>query len=288
VGIDLKKYRFGIFAFIIVLLTMPLGHALMVLMEKILGHEAQFTGAFILGDIGVLMLIYAITRSNKTTSTFLGLFAGILVWTGWVEFSFVWVAHKLAIPPLVENGAVVTKPEYLIMPSTLGLFGAIATYYLFSKTNCRFFMWLQKKFKIKEILSDRQNSSKPVAVVVFFEIILVLWMFYLVLLLSYDNTIAGDRHPVTYIVAFGSLFWSLFLFANLIKIQDLSYAIRYAIPVVVIFWNFVEILGRWDFFEEIWIKPMQYKYEISILLLVLIIFTLYSIFSQRKRRAEKN
>ncbi len=57
----------------------------------------------------------------------------------------------------------------------------------------------------------------------------------------------GDRHPVAYVVAFGPLFRTLYLFARLIRYKRTGSAIRYAVPTVIIFWNFVEILRRASF-----------------------------------------
>ncbi|WP_308587431.1 hypothetical protein [uncultured Porphyromonas sp.] len=57
----------------------------------------------------------------------------------------------------------------------------------------------------------------------------------------------GDRHPVAYVVAFGPLFRTLYLFARLIRYKRTGSAIRYAVPTVIIFWNFVEILRRTSF-----------------------------------------
>ncbi|AKV63596.1 hypothetical protein PGA7_00003600 [Porphyromonas gingivalis] len=45
----------------------------------------------------------------------------------------------------------------------------------------------------------------------------------------------GDRHPVAYVVAFGSLFCALYLFARLIRYKRTGSAIRYAIPTEIIF-----------------------------------------------------
>jgi len=78
-------------------------------------------------------------------------------------------------------------------------------------------------------------------------------------------------------VAFGSLFWSLYLGLQLIKIQKFDYAIRYAIPTAIIFWNFIEVIGRWDFFTEIWVHPKEYWIQNSIIMLLLIGFIVYYI-----------
>ncbi len=48
------------------------------------------------------------------------LFRGLLVWTGWIEFAFVYFANRYNVAPLMDNGEIATKPEYLIMPSSVG------------------------------------------------------------------------------------------------------------------------------------------------------------------------
>ncbi len=274
----------GIIAFVIVLLTMPLGHAAMILMEKALGHDFLYWGALILGFIGMIALMAGMLANKDLKATLLGLFGGLLVWTGWIEFAFVYYAHRFNIEPLISNGEVVTKPEYLIMPSSIGFWAIFMFYYLAgSKNGCRFFIWLQDKLHIRNKIKLKSEARTP-ALTTFMELTMLLWTFYLVLLFAYDNHFAGDKHLITYIVAFASLLWSLFLFMKLIKIKELAYALRYAIPTVIIFWNFVEILGRWGLFKEIWIEPHKYEVELSLMLLVLIILTIKVIINNIYRK----
>jgi hypothetical protein len=148
-------------------------------------------------------------------------------------------------------------------------------FFVFSKTHCQFFNWFQRILGMKEHFRTTGSSNKMVVLVTFIETIMILWTFYLVLLLVYDQDIAGDKHPATFIVAFGSLFWSIYLFLNLIKISKFDYAIRYAVPTVIIFWNFVEIIGRWNLFKEIWLHPSEHWLENCIILLLLLGFTTY-------------
>jgi len=277
------KKIIGIGAFIVVLLTMPIGHAMMVLLEKIFGEEHQFLAAFVLGLLGIVLLILGVRNKNETKATIYGLFASLFVWTGWIEFSFVYIAQRFKVDPLVENGEIVTKPEYLIMPSSIGLLGVILFYFLFNdKTRCTFFNWLQQNLGLSPYLPKKANNSKPYAMITFIELIMIVWVFYILLLLVYDDQIFGDRHPVAYITAFGSLFWSLYLMVKLVKIKKFGYAIRYAIPTVVIFWNFVEIVGRWNFFKEFWIHPLEYKFELLLILFILIGLTIVFYFENKK------
>jgi hypothetical protein len=285
----IKDHRAGVLAFVIVLLLMPLGHAMMVLMEQWVG-AARYTGALLVGLIGVVLLWWGVRRpGNDLYATLLGSLAGVLVWTGWVEFSFVWIAHKLGVPPLIENGEVATKPEYLVMLSSIGLLGGVLLIFFFSQTRCQFFNWFQRKLGYKHMLKDPGTAApRPLAVIAFIEMVMVIWTFYILLLLIYDNDIAGDRHPITYAVAFGSLFWSLYLFVKLIRIKAFDHAIRYAIPTVVIFWNFVEITGRWNLFKEIWVHPFEHWVENTIILASLVFFIVYYLVSSRRDRQRKS
>jgi len=277
---NLKSKPFiGIMAFIIVLFTMPLGHAMMILMQLFLGETNQYIGAIIVGLFGFAALLISLKDKNDTHRTFLGLFSGIFMWTGFVEFSFVFFAEHLSIMPILENGEVVTKPEYLLLPSTIGLNLSIIIYFLLNGQNrCNFFRWIRRLFKMN-IPSVPDAKTKNYAVVTAMETILIMWSFYIVLMLAYDKTIFGDHHPFTYTVFFGALLWSLYLIIRLMKISKIAPAIRYAIPTVIIFWNAVEILGRWDFFKEIWVDPTNYILEMGLIfgafigLVILLILT---------------
>ncbi len=277
----MKKPFVGISAFIIVLLTMPLGHAAMILMEKGLGLENVYFAAVLLGCIGTGLLLAGMSISRELPATLLGMFSALFVWAGWIEFAFSYYANRTGVQSLMENGEIVTKAEYLIMPSSLGFFAVVMLYYLFGvRTGCRFFLWLQRTLKIDRAF-ELARSSRNTAMVTFMEFILLLWAFYMVLLLAYDQNFAGDRHPLTYFIAFASALWSLILFAKLMKITRLAYAIRYAIPTVIIFWNFVEILGRWNVFTEIWIEPSNYLLEIVLMAVVLLALTLSVLFGEK-------
>lgn len=276
--------RVGIPAFMLVLLTMPLGHALMVLNEHVLGRDYQLVGAGVLGFLGVFLLVLGIRYNhNRTAATLLGLIAGILIWTGWVEFSFVWIAQKLHVPHYMQNGEVATKAEYLVMPSSIGLLGSFLFFFAFSKTGCTFFKWIQIKSKMQGAITDGDTTKKPFSITTMVEVVMITWAFYLVLLLVYDDAIFGDHHIVTFLVAIGSLVWSVWLFFRLIAIRTFDYAIRYAVPTVIIFWNCVEIIGRWGLMKEIWIEPMAYWPHMLITLAAFLGFVVYYIFTIRKK-----
>lgn len=272
----------GIIAFIIVLFTMPLGHAAMILMEMGFGHEYIYQAALILGFLGLGLLIWGVISSKENKATFLGLFGGLFIWTGWVEFAFVYYANRYGVEPLMEAGEVVTKPEYLIMPSSVGFWAVFMIYYFFgTKSGCSFFNWFQSTMNVKNI-NEIKPTKRNAAISTFLELTLLLWTFYLVLLFAYDDNFLGDRHVGTYFIAFSCLLWSLFLIKKLLKINNMAYAIRYSIPTVIIFWNFVEILGRWGMFKEIWVEPQHYWLEMVLITIVFVILLVVSFFESKK------
>ena len=282
----MKKPLIGILAFLIVLFTMPLGHAAMIIMEKSFGREYIYHAAVILGLVGFGLVVWGILINKETKSTFLGLFGGLFIWTGWIEFAFVYYANRFHVAPIMENGEVVTKPEYLIMPSSIGFWVIMMMFYFFSsKSGCRFFNWFQQKLKIRDAVK-LQPVSHNFTMTTLMELTALLWTFYLVLLFVYDSNFLGDRHPATYFIAFGSLLWSGYLFIKLLRIKKIGYAIRYAIPTVIIFWNFVEILGRWNVFKEIWVEPGKYWLEMLLILCVFVILFIIGFIGKRRSKIQ--
>lgn len=282
----LSKPFTGILAFMTVLLSMPLGHAIMIIMEKSFGESHMYRAALVMGIIGVILLVIGTLLKTENKATFAGLFAGLFIWTGWIEFSHVYIAHRFNVSPLMENGEVVTKPEYLIMPASAGFLAMFLLYYIFNtKTGCTFFIWIQKLIRIPSRYAIQVTAQqKNYALITAVELVVLLWTFYLVLLFAYDSIFLGDKHPVTYFIAFGSLLWSAFLFKDLLKMNNLGYAIRYSIPTVIIFWNFVEILGRWNILEEIWVKPYEYWIEVTLIFAIFALLIAVSLIEKGKTK----
>ena len=278
-----RKPFIGLLAFVLVLFTMPLGHTLMILIEE----SYKYVGATMLGLLGVVLLLFSLKYKKESTQTFLGLFAGLFIWTGFIEFSFVYYAQSLEISPLMENGEVATKPEYLIMPSSIGLLIAATLYFFMdSKTRCNLFTSIRKWTGLNIPVSP-VDKNKNFASITAIETVFVIWTFYILLLVVYDEKIFGSYHPATYVVMVGSLVWSGYLFLRLLKFAKLAPAIRYAIPTVVVFWNVIEILGRWNFFTEIWIEPAQYTLELSLIFSAFIGITVLAVLVVPKEQTQK-
>lgn len=286
-----KKLYWGksVTSFLLVLFTMPLGHALMIIMEKTMTPTALHYAAFTMGFVGMLMAIIGVFVKGDTKQTLWGLFGGLLFWTGWVEFLFKYFADRFGVDPLVENGEVVTKGEYLILPASFGFFMMFMVLYMFSiRSGCNFFNWCQKHLfgsHRDEIVA--RPMTRHTSIVVFEELNMILWASYLLLMFLYDKEFVGDHHPVTMAVGAFCLAGSLLIFRKQLHLPSWGANIRMAIPTVIVFWTPVEILGRLNFFKEIWVYPFEHVTEMVCILIAFISVGCYLVYSAKKSSVKK-
>jgi len=114
----------GLLAFVIVFVVQALGHTVMIVMEDVWpGPGYLYESAFAMGMLGAVLLFIGMRHPNEVAATWYGFWAGTFLWTGWIEFSFVWSADFLGVPDLADPhkpGAIATKNEYLVMMSSIG------------------------------------------------------------------------------------------------------------------------------------------------------------------------
>ncbi len=263
----------SIMSFLLVLFAMPLGHALMIVMEKFMSEEAMHVAGFLLGFVGLIMVIVGVFVKGDTRQTLWGLFGGLLFWTGWVEFLFLYYARRYGVPPEIENGVVVTKPEYLIMPASFGMWMMTMVMYTFStKNGCDFITWIQKVcFRDKRKAIVAHPMTRHTSIVTFMEINMMLWALYLTLMFCYDKNFLGDHHFVTFLVGLVCLIGSFFMFRKQLRIASWGANIRMSVATVIIFWTPIEILGRINFFKEFWVEPDKYATQMVCILAVFLL-----------------
>lgn len=290
---DKKYWGKALTSFMLVFLMMPIGHALMILMERTMSTEILHYSAFAMGAVGLAIVIAGVFMNGDTRQTIYGLFGGMLFWTGWVEFLFMYYANRFGTRPLIDpqTGEIITRPEYLILPASFGFWMTVMLLYLFrAKTGCNFICWWQNLiFGKRRTMIVTRSMTRHVSIVTFMELVMIMWGSYLLLMFCYDDAFLGDRHPVTIIIGTGCLIGSFFIFAKQLKLAQWGANIRMAIATVIVFWTPVEIMGRINLFKEIWIEPMEYMSEMAIILMSFIFLAVYLwIQSNHKRERHTN
>lgn len=309
-------------SFFLVLCTMPLGHALMKVMESTLSVSALHYSAFAMGLAGLAMVIAGVFVKGDTKQTLWGLFGGLLFWTGWVEFLFGYYASRYGVQYDLTGTGVISsvteyldgiavghsmfingidtgdmtveqlksltgsRPEYLIMPATFGIWVMFMVVYLFNtRSGCHAYNWLQKV-----IFGERRDEIVPrsmshhTSITTFLELNVMMWTLYLALMFLYDPVFLGDRHPVTLIVAVGCLTGSVFMFRYQLKLQSWGANIRMAISTVIIFWTFIEVFSRNGLLTEFWVAPFDHIAEMAVILVCFIALAVFFIVKAYRRR----
>ena len=267
----------GLMAFILVFVVQALGHTVMIVMENWFGEEYVYHSAFLLGAVGAVLLYLGMKHPSEVVGTWMGFWAGTLLWTGWVEFSFVWSANYLNVPDLMDPrvpGEIATKAEYLVMMSSIGVLMATLAYFMLNReTKCNLFVWIQRNLKLRTGKPSR-GYQRNFAAITALETIYVVWFFYVALLFIYDENILGDHHPVTYGLFFLNTVWAIYLLQRLVRFWKVTTAVRYGIPTAIIAWNSVELAGRWHLFTEFWERPQDFGLEMSLVAAAVIVAAL--------------
>jgi hypothetical protein len=280
----------GLLAFFVVFVFQGLGHTIMIVMENVWpGENYIYESAFAMGLVGAYLLFLGMRSENEVTATWLGFWAGSLLWTGWVEFAFVWSGNFLAVPDLMDPniaGEIATKAEYLVMMSSVGVLGATLVYFLMNpETKCNFFLWFQRNAKLKTG-KPTKGHKRNFAAITALETIYVIWFFYLVLLFLYNEDIAGEHSPAAYAFFFLNTIWAVYLFQRLMKFWKVTTAIRYGIPTAIIAWNTVELMGRWNIFTSFWEKPQEFWLEMTLFTVAVIIAAILAARTPAHKKAE--
>lgn len=280
----------GLIAFFIVLVVQALGHTVMIVMEDVWpGEHYVYESAFAMGLVGAAMLFYGMRSENEVMATWLGFWSGTFLWTGWIEFAFVWSGNYLNVPDLMDPlvaGEIATKAEYLVMMSSIGILGATLAYFLLNReTKCNFFIFFQRHLKLRTGRPTR-GHRRDFAAITALETIYVIWFCYLLLLFIYDESILGDRHPVTYGIFFLMVIWSVYLLQRLVRFWKVTTAIRYAIPTAIITWNCIEIAGRWHLYTEFWERPQDFALEMSLITVGIIIAAMLVVKTPAHKKAQ--
>ena len=301
----------GIIAFMAVLFVQPIGHITMILMEMFIKSSKRWTSpfldappiipegfedfsaidnsiylsGFLVGLMGIIIIIWGVRRNTEVAGTWAGFAGASLLWTGWVEFSIHFHARYFGVKALCVNGEYAfacaenpaTKPEYFLMQGTVGFMLAIMLYFLLNKeTRCNMFRWFHKKLHI-EVGKPSRGLTRNFCNNVMIETLTILWFFYVYLMFLYDEQMFGENHWFTYASFVGLGLWSLYLIQRLLRFKRVTSALRYAIPTAIIFWNTIEIMGRWNWFKEFWIHPLDYPIPSILVVVGLIGFTVISI-----------
>lgn len=271
----------------VTLIAMPLTHILARALKDGTTGVEQFYAGMAMGLFGLLMVIIGVFIKGDVKQTLLGLFGGMFYWMGAIDFLFMYYANRFGTQAQTDpvTGEIVSRPEYLILPSTFGFWAMTMMLYLFCTANgCNFLNWWQRLFfgKHKKEIAARP-MTRHTSIVAFMEVITMLWTCYLVLMFCYDEHFLGDHHPVTLLVGMLGFIGSLFMFGKLLRYDSWGMSLRFGFATVIIFWIAVEVFDRIHLLNELWANPKGHVEELVLILASFAVAGLYLIYNHRKK-----
>lgn len=286
-----RKLHWGkaVVSIAVTLTAMPLTHILARALKDGTTGVEQFYAGMGMGLFGLLTVIVGVFIKGDVKQTLLGLFGGMFYWMGAIDFLFMYYANRFGTQAQLDpvTGEIVSRPEYLILPSTFGFWAMTMMLYLFCTANgCNFLNWWQRLFfgKRKKEIAARP-MTRHTSIVAFMEVITMLWTCYLTLMFCYDERFFGDHHPVTLLVGMLGFIGSLFMFAKLLRYASWGMSLRFGFATVIIFWIAVEVFDRIHLLNELWANPQEHVQEIGLILASFTVTGLYLAYNRRKKTA---
>lgn len=253
----------GLLSFFIILLMMPLGHAFVILMGRYLAGTTLAICAGLLGACGICLAVAGNNLRGEAMKILCGAFGAVLFWGSWVEFIYISYGASLHVPPLMDGVEIYTKPEYLMMPTSIPFAVlALIMYVFYADSNWGAIVIIRKwlGLSLKNETNPRNQSVRA-----FIDLLVLIWWAYLILLVEFDPALLGIKHPVTMIFATICLIVGLILFVRSLSAKTWASALRQAIVTVCVLWTYIEVMLKLKLFTEIWIFPEKYVVEMLLM-----------------------
>ena len=185
---------------------------------------------------------------HDAIQTLMGILAGLMIWIT-AEQGLIMASRRIGIARRLEimNGSIAgSRGEFLLLEYSWVFLLPVLLYLLFQESvRCPFFLYPRRLFRLMRgpVAAGRIDNYAPRVAFFYFSAI---WVFYVVLLLAFDETIFGVHSWFTFTFFILCLFGAGYLSYRIFQKVGLGANLRYAIGVALVFWSTLEILIKWD------------------------------------------
>ncbi len=219
-------------------------------------NDWMIIGFILVGLAGVVLLATQI-KTPGIKGTLYGFIAGLLIWRGFVDGPMRVFAEIFSMGA-IDFGGFPLGGRYALLMSTLPVMLAMLVLYglLNKETRCNFMRFTLRclRWSPGKPTADMPRSVARITAV---ETVFVQWGIFLLFLF-----LGGALSSPFYIAM---LVWLVYLLYKLLKLNQVDYAFRYAIPVCVILFSLVEVGAFFGIYPEPWQKPAEYPVTMVLL-----------------------
>jgi hypothetical protein len=274
----------AVFSLLMVWASLALGHSLVVIQHSS-GPMGWFDTVVSLAvGLGGFALVWVGMKRPENQATLLGWIGGGLIWCGWFEWTWRYMAHFLDIRGINDSMSIaaadgtveimevmILSPELLLIQATTLIVVAMLIFFGANKdTRCRMFMWFHRNFKLrpdKMTPGFKRQHARTAAI----ETVFLIWTIYLFAIFINDPRGIDWDSTAAMVITVGFVVWAVYLINKLFKIRGLGPAFRYAIATGNIAWLPIEAFSRWGLYPEIWIRPAEYPGTMTTVLLLYVL-----------------
>jgi len=253
----------GLLIIVLMFCEKMLAHTYTVFTLHVLPAPWKYVIPFVIGSIGLWMVIAGLKR-DEVKGSLLGYSGAILIWMSWIESAMPVLARAGNIPKIIPpDGNVMAgfMGEHVFLQMS-GLFCIVTLIFImFNKDmRCRMLLWIRRKIGLgaATVGVPTKGYRPTVARVAAFEYIYVTWFMYVLMLVIVDPRSFGMNHPVTIALSLALGAWGLYLMFLQTKQREMGMGIRYGIGAVGVGWFVPEALSFYGLFDEFYLRPDKY------------------------------
>jgi hypothetical protein len=239
---------------------MPVGHTLVRLLHEIRDPWLQGYTNMAVGLLG-FAFVWVGLRRPELQACVLGFFGANLMFAGFFEYMFALFADVFNVQPLLSpsTGNVLLTPGLQINEASFFiLMPLFLLFYSNRQVRCNMIVWIRKQLRMETGSPTEPTKDRQYSRIVATETLFIIWMIYAISLVTMDPRVLGPTHWFTMIVYLWFFIWPLYLCCRIVRITVPGTIMRYAIPVGVLFWAWVETLASLDLVSEYYLHPLDY------------------------------
>lgn len=251
---------FAVLCIVAALAAMPVGHSLVSLLHLVEDPWLWSYANVAVGLLGFACVWWGLRRPELEACA-LGFLGANLMFTGFFEFTFALFARAFDVQPLVNpaTGNVLLTPGLQVNEASVFILLALFLLYFANRqVRCTMIVWLRRKLHLETGNPTEPSRDRPYARIVATETLFVIWMIYAASLVTMDPRVLGPTHWFSMTVYTWFFIWPLYLTWRIRTIQVPGAVLRYAIPIGVLYWAWVETLASMDAITEYYLHPVDY------------------------------
>lgn len=254
------KHLFSVICIVATLAMMPVAHSIVGLLHSIQGEWIWGYANIAIGFSGFACIWFGL-RKPEIQACVLGFIGAHLMFIGFFEFTFALFGSVFGIEPLrnPDTGTVLLSPGLQVNEASFFiLLPLFLLFYANRQVQCNMIVWLRKHLRMEVGKPTESFQDRPYARIVASETLFIIWMIYAISLVTLDPRILGPTHWLSMTIYTWFMVWPLYLMYRITKIRVPGAAIRYAIPIGVLLWSWVEMLASTDMIVEYYLHPYDF------------------------------